>query len=82
MASSDLIAYIEVRTGEIHRGTARYNDESTDVLYLCDDFREQRNQSETDRRLDRVRPESTSKEEQSFSSGTGMRLPGSSTKRR
>lgn len=63
MASSDLMNFIEDRTGDMDRGTARYDGESTGVVYLRDDLREQRIQSEIDRKLNRVRTEATSKEE-------------------
>lgn len=69
MANPDLIAFLEDRAGDMHRGTARYDGESPDVLYLRDDLREQQIQSEIDRVLNRVRPEATSKEEQSFPFG-------------
>ena len=69
MASAVLIDFFEDRAGDMHRGTARYDGESTDVLYLRDDLREQRIQSEIDRMLNRVRSEATSKEEWSFPFG-------------
>lgn len=69
MAGSDLIDFLEDRAGKMHRGTARYDDDSTDVLYLRDDLREQRMRSQIDRMLNRVRSEATSKEENSFPFG-------------
>lgn len=69
MAGADLIDFLEDRAGSMHRGTARYDGDSTDVLYLRDDLREKRIRSEIDRMLNRVRSEATSKEEHSFPFG-------------
>lgn len=69
MAVPDLQEYLEDRAGSYLGGIVRYNGNSTDVLYLRDDIREKRIQSEIDRILNRVRPESSSKGEQSFPFG-------------
>lgn len=69
MASDDLIAFLEDCAGDMHRGTARYDGESTDVLFLRDDLKERRIRTEIDRILNRVRSESSPKEERSFPFG-------------
>lgn len=69
MAVADLLEFLENRADELLRGTARYDGDSTDVLYLRDDLKKQRMRSEIDRMLNRLRPESTAKEERSFPFG-------------
>ena len=69
MGVSDLHDFLEDRAGTLYRATVRYDGDSTDVLYLRDDVREDRMRSEIDRMLRRLRPESKSKETRSFPFG-------------
>lgn len=69
MGIPDLSDFLEERAGDLLRGICRYDGDTTDVLYLRDDVKKQRMRSEIDRILNRVRPESSSKEEQSFPFG-------------
>lgn len=69
MTVSDLTGFLEKRAGELLRGIARYEGNSSDVLYLRDDVKRQRMRSEIDRILNRVRAESSPKEERSFPFG-------------
>jgi hypothetical protein len=69
MPAAELLAYLDDRAGDHHRGTARYNAEDTKILYLRDDLKKTRLSSEVDRMLRRLRPESSPKEEQSFPFG-------------
>lgn len=69
MAVSDLLDLLERRADRLHRGTARYDGDSTDVLYLRDDLKETRMRSEIDRMVNRVRSESSPKEERTFPFG-------------
>lgn len=69
MGVSDLQDFLEERAGSLYRGMVRYDGDTTDVLYLRDDVREERMRSEIDRMLRRLRPESKSKETQSFPFG-------------
>lgn len=69
MTVSDLTEFLENRAGSLLRGITRYDGNSTDVLYLRDDVRNQRMRSEIDRILNRVRSESSAKEERSFPFG-------------
>lgn len=69
MTVSDLTEFLEKRAGELLRGIARYEADASDVLYLRDDVKRQRIRSEIDRILNRVRAESSPKEERSFPFG-------------
>lgn len=69
MAEERLIKYLEKKAGEYHRGTVRYDGDSTDVLYLREDLKQIRLTSEIDRILQRLRPEASPKEERSFPFG-------------
>ena len=69
METQELFKYLEKRAGENLRGVVRYSQDSTDVPYLRDDVQEVRLESQVDRMLRRMRPESSSKEEMSFPFG-------------
>lgn len=69
MTVSELTEFLEERAGSLLRGIARYDGDSTDVIYLRGDVKKQRMRSEIDRILNRVRPESSAKEERSFPFG-------------
>lgn len=69
MSTSELIEYLEDRVGEDLRGVVRYSDHTNDVKYLREDIREERLRSQIDRMLDRIQPESSSREERSFPFG-------------
>lgn len=69
MTISQLQEYLKKRAGGPLCGIVRYDGNSTDVLFLRDDVRERRMQSEIYRILNRVRPEASAKEEQSFPFG-------------
>jgi hypothetical protein len=69
MPAAELLAYLDDRAGDYHRGTVRYNAEETKILYLRDDLKKSRLSSEVDRMLRRLRPEATSKEKQAFPFG-------------
>lgn len=69
MAVSDLLDFLEKRAANLHRGTARYDGDSTEVLYLRGDLQENRMRSEIDRMLNRLRSESSPKEERTFPFG-------------
>lgn len=69
MTVSDLTEFLQERADSLLRGIARYDGDSSDVLYLRDDVKKQRMRSEIDRVLSRVRPESSPKEERSFPFG-------------
>ena len=64
-----LTDYAQQRVGEYLRGIVSYDGDSSDVVYLRDDVREQRIQSEIDRMLKRLRPEASASEERSFPFG-------------
>lgn len=69
MPSSDITAYLRDRVGKHLRGVVRYHRDTLDVLYLRDDIREVRLQSQLDRMIDRLEPESRSAEECAFPFG-------------
>ena len=69
MAESGLVAYLRDRTGESLRGVVRYDNDAIDILYLREDLREIRPQSQIDHMLARVVPESNAREERSFPFG-------------
>ena len=69
MGTRELFTYLEEQAGENLRGVVQYSKDSTDVPYLRDDVREVRLQSQVDRMLRRIRPESSSKEEMAFPFG-------------
>lgn len=69
MVPSELVEYLERRAGTSLRGTVAYDGNGTNVLYLRDDLQEVRLQSDVDRMLQRVRPESMSAEERAFPFG-------------
>lgn len=69
MSADSLLTYLERQANTYHRGTVRYDGNSTDTLYLRDDIKETRLSSQIDRMLRRLRPESSSKEESSFPFG-------------
>ena len=65
MADSDITTYLRDRVGEHLRGVVRYHRETLDILYLRDDVREVRLESQ----FDRLEPESRSAEERAFPLG-------------
>ena len=69
MAGEPLVEYLQDRVSEFLRGVVRYDAQSTDTLYLRDDMRDVRLQSQIDRMLDRLRPESHTAEERAFPFG-------------
>lgn len=69
MADSDITAYLQDRVGEHLRGVVRYHRDTLDILYLRDDVREARLESQLDRMIDRLEPESHSAEERAFPLG-------------
>lgn len=69
MTGSDLVAYLQNRTGEYLRGVVRYNKNTTDLLFIRDDIKKQRLQSQIDRMLKRLQPETHSAEEDAFPFG-------------
>ena len=66
MGFKTLLSYLEETASAYHRGTVSYDGNSSNILYLRDDIREERLQSQIDRMLRRLRPESSPEEEQSF----------------
>jgi hypothetical protein len=69
MTGSEIVEYLQDRVGSHLRGVIRYHQESTDILYLRDDVHEVRLQSQFDRIVDRLEPESHSAEERAFPFG-------------
>lgn len=69
MAYSVLVDYLKDCVGESLRGVVRYHEDSMDLLYLREDVRESRLQSQLDRMLTRLAPESHASEERSFPLG-------------
>lgn len=69
MAKSDLTVYLQDRVGEQLRGVVRYHRDTLDILYLRDDVREVRLESQLDRMIDRLEPESHSAKERAFPLG-------------
>lgn len=69
MGVNQLLSYLEDRAGSHYRGTVRYDGNSMDVLYLRDDIKQKRIRSDIEKMLDRLRPESSPKEERSFPFG-------------
>lgn len=69
MTGSDLVEYLQDRTGDYLRGVVRYHRNANDVLYMREDIKEERLQSQIDRMLDRLEPESRSAEERAFPFG-------------
>jgi len=69
MSGADLVQYLRDRVGNALRGVIRYHQGTSDVLYLRDDVREVRLQSQIDRMLSRLEPESHSAEEEAFPFG-------------
>lgn len=69
MGLTALLSFLDEKVSEYHRGTVRYDGDSTDIAYLRDDIREQRMASQIDRMLTRLRPEASPKEERSFPFG-------------
>lgn len=69
MGATELVNYLDSRAKEYHRGTVRYKGNQTDVVYLRDDIRKVRLESQIDRMLTRLRPEASTREEQSFPFG-------------
>lgn len=69
MGVRTLTDYARQRAGDYLRGIVSYDGDSNEVIYLRDDVREQRIQSEIDRMLERLRPEASASEERSFPFG-------------
>ena len=69
MGVRTLTDYARQRTGDYLRGIVSYDGDSSDVVYLRNDVREQRIQSEIDRMLTRLRPEASASEERAFPFG-------------
>lgn len=69
MSAEALLDYLENAAGEYHRGTVRYDGNDTDVVYLREDVKEARLTSQIDRMLNRLRPETSPKEENAFPFG-------------
>lgn len=69
MTASSLVSFLETRASEHLRGVARYKGNETDVLYMRDDIKERRIQSQIDRITNRLRPESAPGEERAFPFG-------------
>lgn len=69
MTGKELIDYLQDRAGEYHRGTIQYDRHDFDILHTRDDVRETYLRSRVDRILKRIRPESSTEEERSFSFG-------------
>ena len=69
MGSTDLVSYLQDRADDHLRGVLRYDENTTDVLYLREDLRGSRIQSQFDRIVRRVKPESAPEEERSFPFG-------------
>lgn len=62
MSTSNLVDYLEDRAGEYLRGVVQYDRSEKDTLYLRDDIREKRLESQIDRMLERLQPESSPRE--------------------
>ena len=69
MTGQDLVPYLRDRVDDYLRGVIRYHKETTDVLYLRDDVRATRLESQIDRMIDRLEPESRAAEERAFPFG-------------
>jgi hypothetical protein len=69
MAEGNLVDYLTDRIGQSLRGVVRYDGNDTDTLYLRDDLKETRLQSQIDRMIERLRPESAPAEEAAFPFG-------------
>jgi hypothetical protein len=69
MGNGNLVDYLHDRAGQSLRGILEYEETDTDTLYLRDDLRETRLQSQIDRMLKRLRPESARAEEAAFPFG-------------
>lgn len=64
-----LLSYLDEKVDEDHRRTVRYDRNTTDIAYLREDIREERLDSQIDRMLKRLRPESSPDEERAFPFG-------------
>ena len=69
MGSQHLVEYAQRRASDYLRGIVRYDRSSNDTLYLRNDVRAERLQSQIDRMLVRLEPEATSAEERAFPFG-------------
>lgn len=69
MGTGNLTEYLIDRVGESLRGVVEYDGNDTDTLHLRDDIQETRMQSQIDRMLNRLQPESTRAEEAAFPFG-------------
>lgn len=69
MSGSDLVTYLQDQAGDYLRGVVRYHRNTNDLLYMREDIREQRLQSQIDRMLERLQPESHTAEERAFPFG-------------
>ena len=69
MGTSHLVSFLQEQAGEYLRGVLKYDRETTDVLYLREDIRRKRIQSQFDRIVRRVQPEATPAEERAFPFG-------------
>ena len=62
----NLITFLKSEAGEYLRGVAAYNADGYETVYLRDDVRTKRFESEVDRMIDRLRQESRAREQRSF----------------
>lgn len=69
MPRSELVRFLKHEAGEYLRGVVRHHRGSMDMLYLRSDIREYRLQSQVDRMLTRIQPESHTAEEKAFPFG-------------
>lgn len=69
MSTPELVSFLQQEAGDLLRGVVRYTGDSEDVLTLREDIQEYRLQSEIDRMLTRLRPESHGAEERAFPFG-------------
>lgn len=69
MSVRNLAEYLNDRVGDYHRGTVRYEKEAIEIIYLREDIRERRLESDVEMMLKRLRPESKEAEEQAFRFG-------------
>ena len=69
MGTREPTEFAKHRTGDYLLGVARYDKTTFDVVFLRDDVRKERIQSQIDRMLDRLQPEATAAEERAFPFG-------------
>lgn len=69
MSAGELVEFLQRQAADHLRGVVRYHGDATDTLYLREDIRAERLQSQIDRMIRRLRPEADPDEERAFPFG-------------